>query len=549
MASNAGRRLLERMQFRMAANLMAVMAALLVVYSLIDGISPKRVGEDLVSLAILGVTTWFIVGRVADPVRRMSIMGRQIGEADLRQLGREMRRTAKGDFTGKLTFTAEPYRYSSPDEVGALARALNGMVDELCECGQSFDLMCTDLRALINQVVASTKTVRSASQALNSSAAEASQAVGNIAAATEEVAQRSAQERSQLEESANAVRQLTGSVNAVTSGMTEMTVSIRQVANNAEAVAQASSLANQAARNGGLRVSQTIGRMNTFKASFARSMQQIQDLGKHSNEIGSVVATINDIAEQTNLLALNAAIEAARAGEHGKSFGVVAAEVRKLAERSSRATKEIESLILRVQSGISEAVAVMEQGSKDVDEGALEATDAEAALDEIIEAVRATNNQIQDISEAAEEMTAQSELTTETIQQADRQAALVAGAMSNISTISAANAATSESVVGLARDMLVRIDGMAQAVKSLTSLAEGLDRETSQFVVEPAAAGLAFGEAPGEEALSGGGNGHQGNGHRNGKSGTRGPETDGYLAPVVPRDDLSALLERLKSSR
>ncbi len=546
MSSDNARRVWDRMQFRMAANLMGVMAVLLLVYSLIDGMTVQKMGEDLVALAFLGVTTWLIVGRLAEPVRTMAGMGRKIAGEDLRQLTNEMRRTAKGDLTGTLNFTAEPYNYSSSDEVGVLAGALNGMVDELGECGVAFDAMTSDLRGLIHQVMNSSKGVKSASQGLDSTASAATLAANNISDAIEEVAQRSAEERSQLEESATAVRQLTASVNAVTSGMSEMTMSIRQVASNAEAVARASELADQAARNGGLRVSQTIGRMNTFKTSFARSTQQIQDLGKHSNEIGSVVATINDIAEQTNLLALNAAIEAARAGEHGKSFGVVAAEVRKLAERSSRATKEIESLILRVQSGISEAVAVMEQGSKDVDEGALEATNAESALDEIIDAVRATNNQIQDISEAAEEMTVQSEITMETMQQADRQAATVAETMSNISNISRANAETSENVVTLARDMLVRIDSMAQAVKSLTGMAEGLDQETSQFIVRreevkpvekprPAPRREVVGAA--KAALV----------SRNGNGASEADIKPVYVPPALPGDDLTKLLERLKT--
>ena len=544
MSSDNARRVWDRMQFRMAASLMGVMAVLLVVYSLIDGMTVKKMGEDLVALAILGVTTWLIVGRLAAPVRNMAGMGNKIAGEDLRQLTNEMRRTAKGDLTGTLNFSAQPYNYSSSDEVGVLAGALNGMVDELGECGVAFEAMTGDLRALIHQVMNSSKGVKSASQGLDSTASAATLAANNISDAIEEVAQRSAEERSQLEESATAVRQLTASVNAVTSGMSEMTMSIRQVASNAEAVARASELADQAARNGGLRVSQTIGRMNTFKTSFARSTQQIQDLGKHSNEIGSVVATINDIAEQTNLLALNAAIEAARAGEHGKSFGVVAAEVRKLAERSSRATKEIESLILRVQSGISEAVAVMEQGSKDVDEGALEATNAESALDEIIDAVRATNNQIQDISEAAEEMTVQSEITMETMQQADRQAATVAETMSNISNISRANAETSENVVTLARDMLVRIDSMAQAVRSLTAMAEGLDEETSQFIVRREEAKLV--EKP-RSALRREVVVAPQPVYRNGNRALEAAAKPAYVPPSVPGDDLSKLLERLKT--
>jgi methyl-accepting chemotaxis protein len=262
---------------------------------------------------------------------------------------------------------------------------------------------------------------------------------------------------------------------------------------NAEAVEHASALADRAARDGGKRVTQTIGRMNTFKDAFARATTSIRDLGRHSHEIGSVVATINDIAEQTNLLALNAAIEASRAGEQGKSFGVVAAEVRKLAERSSKATKEIETLILRVQSGISDAVAVMEQGSAEVDQGAQEAVNADNALDDIVKAVRATNNQIQGISQAAEEMTAQGETTVEAMRRVEKQASLVTDTVSTISVLAEANSETNQAVAEMAREMRSRIDAITGSVRAMANVVEGLDEKMSQFVVDRAALPVARG--------------------------------------------------------
>jgi methyl-accepting chemotaxis protein len=99
-------------------------------------------------------------------------------------------------------------------------------------------------------------------------------------------------------------------------------------------------------------------------------------LGEHSQQIGEIIQVIDDIAEQTNLLALNAAIEAARAGEHGKGFAVVADEVRKLAERSSKATKEIAELITNIQKLTAGAVKAMEEGTGEVEQGVSLAVDA-----------------------------------------------------------------------------------------------------------------------------------------------------------------------------
>jgi len=485
MPASSDRPLSHRLQFRVAIQLMVVLAVVLTVYTLlerfVDGNLGLRIGEHIVAIAVVGLATWYVVGRVTKPVADMEAIGRNISQVDLRQLSGGLARAARGDFNASLTVTTEPRLPDASGELGDLATALNSMVEELRDCGQAYASMCNDLGSLVAQLSGSAQSVKGASLELSDSALEAGQAILDITGSIEELAERAAQETGELEAAAQAVRELTSSVNAVTAGTSEMTTAIRQVAENAEAVEHASDLANQAARDGGKRVTQTIGRMNTFKESFARAMESIQDLGKHSHEIGSVVATINDIAEQTTVLALNAAIEASRAGEQGKSFGIVAAEVRKLAERSSKATKEIETLILRVQSGISDAVAVMEQGSAEVDQGAQEAVNADNALDEIVKAVRATNNQIQGISAAAEEMTAQGETTVEAMRRVEKQAGVVAETVSSISSLARANAQTNAAVTDMAREMRARIDSITSAVRGMADVVEHLDAKMSQF--------------------------------------------------------------------
>ena len=137
-----------------------------------------------------------------------------------------------------------------------------------------------------------------------------------------------------------------------------------------EAVTAAAARAATTARDGGAAVAQTIASIDEVRAAVLKSADQVTALGKQSSEVGAIVEAIDDIAAQTNLLALNAAIEAARAGEHGKGFTVVAAEVRKLAERTSSETKEIAARISAIQQQTAEVVAAMQAGSSKVEQSA-----------------------------------------------------------------------------------------------------------------------------------------------------------------------------------
>jgi methyl-accepting chemotaxis protein len=132
----------------------------------------------------------------------------------------------------------------------------------------------------------------------------------------------------------------------------------------------------------------------------------VDSLGERSDQIGAIVATIEDIADQTNLLALNAAIEAARAGEMGRGFAVVADEVRALAERTTKATREIGEMIKAIQSETKSAVAAMNQGVQEVEAGTHDAERSGAALEQILAEIDAVTDQVKQISTAAEEQSA-----------------------------------------------------------------------------------------------------------------------------------------------
>src|SRR5436305_2402026 len=187
------------------------------------------------------------------------------------------------------------------------------------------------------------------------------------------------------------------------SAVEELTVSMKQVSNNAEASAEAARRALDAAEQGNRSVRDTLEGMQRIRASVQATAKKIKSLGDRSLEISEIINVINDITEQTNLLALNAAIEAARAGEAGRGFAVVADEVRKLAGHSPTATKDIAALIKAIQAETSEAMVVMEAGTKEVEVGARLADQAGRALEAISVVVRQSAELVQQISLASKQ--------------------------------------------------------------------------------------------------------------------------------------------------
>ncbi len=185
------------------------------------------------------------------------------------------------------------------------------------------------------------------------------------------------------------------------SAISEMATSIDQVSANASESAEVAQRSVQIASNGADVVNRSIEGMDTIREQIQETSKRIKRLGESSQEIGNIVSLINDIADQTNILALNAAIQASMAGEAGRGFAVVADEVQRLAERSTSATKQIETLVKTIQADTNEAVISMEQTTAEVVRGANLAKDAGIALDEIQKVSGDLAKLIASISDAA----------------------------------------------------------------------------------------------------------------------------------------------------
>jgi methyl-accepting chemotaxis protein len=187
------------------------------------------------------------------------------------------------------------------------------------------------------------------------------------------------------------------------SAVEEMTMTAGEVARNSQEASSIAQEASNTAKNGQRVVTEAVASMQQVAEAVGESSAVIAALGRSSDQIGEIVGTIEDIADQTNLLALNAAIEAARAGEQGRGFAVVADEVRKLAERTTKATKEIAEMIRQIQADTKTAVMSMEEGTQRVGNGVMLANETSDALTRIQGLVMQTAEMIQRIAAAAEE--------------------------------------------------------------------------------------------------------------------------------------------------
>ncbi len=250
--------------------------------------------------------------------------------------------------------------------------------DELGDLSESLRFMAQNLRSMISQVSSTSTQIAAASTQLLATAE-------HIASGAEEVA---------------------GQATTVATAGEEMSATSCDIARNCQSAAEGAQRASKAAGDGGMVVGKTVAVMGQIAQKVQESARTVESLGTRSDQIGAIIGTIEDIADQTNLLALNAAIEAARAGEQGRGFAVVADEVRALAERTTRATKEIGEMIKAIQKETKGAVAVMELGVQQVETGTEEAAKSGAALEDILAQVNDVAMQISQIATAAEEQTA-----------------------------------------------------------------------------------------------------------------------------------------------
>ena len=329
------------------------------IHGAFEVIQPLDAVDAAVNASLISGTTLTIVA-IAFTVLILVLLLNKTVNKPLALLEHSMTKAAEGDLTVKVD-------YSSTDEIGTIIKVQ--------------DKMRLGLVDLISQFKTSAEQVASAATEIASAAEQTSTGAGEQEAQAGEVS----------------------------ASMEEMAATIVESSQNAASATESARKAAEVAGEGGKIVQETIEGMQRIAETVKASAATIGELGKRSDEIGEIIGVIDDIADQTNLLALNAAIEAARAGEQGRGFAVVADEVRKLAERTTKATAEIAAMIKGIQEDTSGAVTSMEEGTAQVETGTELAIKAGDSLSSIVSVVNEVQNMIEQIATASDEQSATAE--------------------------------------------------------------------------------------------------------------------------------------------
>ncbi|HML33731.1 methyl-accepting chemotaxis protein [Sporomusa sphaeroides] len=339
---------------------------------------------------------------------------------------------------GNLTNFVE---VASKDEIGTLAQGFNQMIERL--------------KSLIANVNSSAGILTAASHTLKENGEQSAQAVNQVAATIDDMARGAEEQRAAVEETASVIEQLV--------------IALQQVAANANDAAVRSSKTTDAAQQGSKAVADALNQMNAIEISVVNSAAELAKLGERSTEIGSIVDAISGIAGQTNLLALNAAIEAARAGEQGRGFAVVAEEVRKLAEQSQEAAKQIAALIGEIQRDTDKTVAAMNDSTHEVKVGAGVVASAGQVFNDILVLVTEVAGQVNQIAAASQQMVNGSQQIVQST--------------NKINQVSNEAASQAQTVSASIEEQSAVLEELAVSSQTLTAMAQELQLAVSKFKI------------------------------------------------------------------
>ncbi|WP_177187947.1 methyl-accepting chemotaxis protein [Methanolobus profundi] len=344
-------------------------------------------------------------------------------------------------------------------------------VGEFKELTDGIENCRLSLNEIVSAVLKDAFVLASTAEEMSGSSTELASSASQVSSTVEEIARGAQVQSSKTEEVARA--------------MSDMTRTVLEVANNSQKTAENSEASNELIQNLGIVAQNLMQKMSGIQTASDESSQHINDLAEKSNKIGEIVNLITNIADQTNLLALNAAIEAARAGEHGRGFAVVADEVRKLAEDSGNAAKQIAVLIHAMQEGTTNAVNSMDQANSEVADGAESLQQAVSSIDQVVESGNEVVKMVQEIAAAAEEQSASIEEVTSSIEE--------------VSSISEESAAGTQEASAAVEQQTAAMQELTASAHQLANVASEMQYIVSKFKVDKSSERSLSSNAPDRE--------------------------------------------------
>lgn len=417
----------------------------------------------LIAAFILGVFIAIITGRdIANPIVYLSEAAGKVAGGDLSVKVDVNSNDELGELAASFNSMIESIKVGQ-DELVAEKEGIQKKVEEaVSESEMQKEYLGNSVNEIIsamdrfaggdltvNMVIKNKDEIGNLFSGFNKVVANIKNMIERVAEAVDATASASTEISSSTEEMAAGAQQQSSQTTEVAGAVEEMTNTIVETTNNNKVAAKDANNSKEIAEAGGRVFAELETSMDALASIVEESTEIVDELGKSSEKIGEIVHTINDIADQTNLLALNAAIEAARAGEQGRGFAVVADEVRKLAERTTKATKEIEEMIGAIQTNTSKAVSSMHTGTEQVNTGKQKVTDANESMQQIINSSINVLEMVNQTARASEEQNLAAEEISRNIVSINQVAQETAKGVEQIATASEDLAKLTENLQGM----------------------------------------------------------------------------------------------------